>query len=151
MSSITWLFIFSSTFSFIISLWKNFDKQYTNATWVQKHISEVWNLWAMLSIVPHNSGGELPVSYMGCVTLGLTFIPYIFLLLRKQYESFPIFHFFPIFKNILLCVPECWFFILSLFYFFFYSLVSKMLINFKYFSLFFACCVWALLFVLSFY
>lgn len=140
MSSITWLFIFSSTFSFIISLWKNFDKQYTNATWVQKHISEVWNLWAMLSIVPHNSGGELPVSYMGCVTLGLTFIPYIFLLLRKQYESFPIFHFFPFLKisfYVFLSVGS----LFLAYSIFFYSLVSKMLINFKYFSLFFACCV----------
>lgn len=59
MSSVMWLFIFNSTFSFITTPWNNFDKQCTNVTWVWKHISEVWNLWmnSMLSIVLQNSGG----------------------------------------------------------------------------------------------
>ena len=92
---ITWLFRFSAVFSFITSLWKNFDKQCTNVTWVQKHIAEVWNLWvnAMLTLVLHDSGEEFPVSYMGYESSLDILLRNSSLLLRKQHEFFP--YFFP--------------------------------------------------------
>lgn len=130
-SNITSLFIFSSTFSFITTLQKNFDKQCTNVTLVQKHISEVWNLWvnAILTTVLHNSGGEFPVSYLGYESSFDILLCNTFLLHRKQEESFSLTFFY-----ILLCV-KCWFFILLLDSIF-YTLFGKILTNLKYFSSF---------------